>query len=316
MIPPALLTRLRAHDVDAMLEVTSLGSRRGVKSDKTLRLYRNAFAKFLTFLAQRQVGVLDVTAYEAALYRDWLVQGHVNQKKTRKSGAGTPRQRGQMELSSVATYLAPVRGLYVALVAFEVMERNPWLTVHFDQPKNAPPPPYTDAEVEAMLRSLSHSMPYEQVLVLLGAHAGLRVEEAVTLRCGNVDFSAGTLRFTGKGRKEREVPMSGSLSGALALLRDRQQLDANAAGVKFDQDGSVLNLENEDAARYALEKITTRAKVPWRGYHSLRRNAGSWLLRETGSIQAVQQHLGHADISTSARYTHYVRDHEETVRKR
>jgi len=278
-----LRAAMRAYDVEAALRLVRGHARRGVVSDHTLDAYRTGLAQFFEYLRAQHIPVLDLDRLEAGLFRDTL--------------------RRQYKSATVVARLAPVRQLYRALLIEDVTFRDPFADVTVPKPKDAPPKPYSQSEVDAMLAV--PLTPAEEVLVLLGANAGLRRDEMLKLTWGDVDMTAGRLRVYGKGRKERSVRISRSLRAALSRLTS----DTPERG----KDARVLAFDSTHQLTYALQKIVTRANVAWRGVHSLRRAAGSRLHRETGSLQAAQRLLGHASVETTTRYTYHDDTHDVAV---
>ncbi|WP_052351612.1 tyrosine-type recombinase/integrase [Deinococcus pimensis] len=278
-----LIHAMDALDVEAALRLVRGHARRGVVSDHTLESYRAGLVRFFGYVRQHHLRVVDLDRLEAGLYRDEL--------------------RRTFRAATVVARLAPVRQLYRALLIEEVTTRDPFAEVVVPKPKDAPPRPYAQAEVDAMLDCGLTAT--EEVLVLLGANGGLRRDEMLRLTWGDVDLAANRMKVFGKGRKERSVRVSRSLRAALHRLAE-ERADTPA-------EGRVLGFDATHQLVYALEKIVTRAKVPWRGVHSLRRAAGSRLHRETGSLQAAQKLLGHASIETTTRYTFHDDTHDAKV---
>ena len=144
--------------------------------------------------------------------------------------------------------------------------------------------PYAQAELEALLAVAS---PVERVLILLGAHAGLRASEMVALQWQDVDLAGRVLTVTcGKGGKRRRVVMSHSLTAALAA-RGRDS-------------GEVLPFQ-DGRARARMRKLCRRAGVAYKGLHSLRHAAGTRLAGER-DLRAAAEHLGHSQLETARVY--------------
>jgi integrase len=140
-------------------------------------------------------------------------------------------------------------------------------------------------------------------LVLLCAHGGLRIAEALALTWPAVDLAQGRLRVVaGKGGKSRTVSISVSLSAALQAIRP-----AGGQGpVVRSSEG--LAYADPTAPRRRLRRLCSQSDVTYLGFHSLRHSAGTRLARQTGNLQLVAAHLGHADISTAAVYAKWSDD--------
>jgi len=141
----------------------------------------------------------------------------------------------------------------------------------------------------------------DRVLVLLGAHAGLRVSEALALRHADVRLSDGELDVRdGKGGKARTVPVSASLASALREVAHTDSQDSREDG---HAEGRVLRLRDDRQARLRLRRLTVAAAgVPYRGYHALRHYCGTRLMRDTGDLDTVARVLGHSSIETARVY--------------
>jgi integrase/recombinase XerD len=147
--------------------------------------------------------------------------------------------------------------------------------------------------------------------------AGLRVSEWIGLQVRDVMLDEGLVRVFGKGSKERLVPIGRSAIGAVAIylreLRPRLErgggkgvLFLNARGVQLTRMGAWKILRKHvDAA-----KIGKRVSP-----HTLRHSFATHLLEHGADLRAVQEMLGHADISTTQMYTHLDRDYLRSVHK-
>ncbi len=199
--------------------------------------------------------------------------------------------------STVRVRLAAARALYAALRWVGATEANPWHDVHTQ--KDVVPPwekrkPYEPDEVRQLL---AHAIGDDLALVLLGAHAGLRVSEMLTLRWGDVETGRREIVVRkGKGGKPRTVQMSRTLAAALA---DLAMTDSDRGGVRA---GYVLPYGSAYSAWRRLNLVCARAGVEPRGVHSLRHAAGTRVMQETQSLEEAARHLGHASIETTRVY--------------
>jgi len=134
--------------------------------------------------------------------------------------------------------------------------------------------------------------------------SGLRLAELVSLDATDVDFSERMVRVTGKGAKTRVVPVGSRAIDALQAwlpLRARQ-LAAGETALFTGRSGKRLG------TRAVQQRVRNRARrqgVPGAVHpHTLRHSFASHLLESSGDLRAVQELLGHADISTTQIYTH------------
>jgi integrase/recombinase XerD len=142
--------------------------------------------------------------------------------------------------------------------------------------------------------------------------SGLRVSELVKLVLGAVDRRAGLLRVTGKGSKERIVPIGEPALEALdAYLAEGRPLLAQAArrsvdSVFLSRRGTAMTRQN---FFQRLKGIARRAGIPSERVspHVLRHAFATDLLEGGADLRAVQSMLGHSDLSTTQIYTHVSR---------
>jgi integrase/recombinase XerD len=143
---------------------------------------------------------------------------------------------------------------------------------------------------------------------------GLRVSELVGLDVGDWDRSSGLLRVTGKGDKERVVPISGAAEQALAeyLRAGRPALRSVHGKRRPDPDALLRNVRGGRLTRQAVHALVRtygeRAGLDIHP-HTLRHSCATHLLEGGADLRVLQELLGHADISTTQVYTHVDRAH-------
>jgi integrase/recombinase XerD len=141
--------------------------------------------------------------------------------------------------------------------------------------------------------------------------AGLRVSELVSLRVSDIDLAEGVVRCTGKGAKQRIVPMGKSSTEAtrIYLQRGRPYLGRLQRG-----DILFLNHRGQGITRQAVFQLVrdharnagiTKDVTP----HTLRHSFATHLLEGGCDLRSVQEMLGHASIETTQVYTHVSADH-------
>jgi len=172
----------------------------------------------------------------------------------------------------------------------------------------------TRDETRAVLQRLN-GVPRVMALLLYGA--GLRVSEWITLAVRDVLFDEGLVRVFGKGSKERLVPIGRSAIGAVAIyLRELRPRLEHGEGKGI----LLLNARGRPLTRMGAWKIlrryVERAKITKHvSPHTLRHSFATHLLEGGADLRAVQEMLGHADISTTQIYTHVDREYLRTVHK-
>lgn len=175
-------------------------------------------------------------------------------------------------------------------------------------------------EIEKLLAAPSLDEPLafrDRAMLELAYGAGLRVSEWISLGVRDVMLQDHLVRVFGKGAKERLVPIGRRAIGAIAVyLRElRPKLEkGEGKGILF------LNARGQPLSRMGAWKIL-RKYVDQAGItkpvspHTLRHSFATHLLEGGADLRAVQEMLGHVDISTTQIYTHVDREYLRTVHK-
>jgi integrase/recombinase XerD len=271
-------------------------------SPRTIDAYRRDVMRCVTFL--RDHGVQGPEAITPRLLREyvyWL--------RDRPSAPATIRRN----VSALRTWFRVL--LAEGLVTHDPTERleSParWRTL---------PNVLTEAEVGALLAapSLDERLVFrDRAMLELAYGAGLRISEWISMAVRDVLLDEALVRVMGKGSKERLVPIGRSAIGALALyLRElRPVLEKGAGqGVLFlNATGSPMSRMGAwKVVRKYAEQVGLHEKVT---PHTLRHSFATHLLTRGADLRAVQEMLGHADISTTQLYTHVDREYLRSVHK-
>lgn len=216
---------------------------------------------------------------------------------------------------SIQRALSALRTFYRYLLREQEVTCNPVSGV--SAPKSARRLPKTLTADQAarlvMQDSQAPLMLRDRALLELMYSSGLRLAEVVNLNLSELDLSSGSVRVTGKGRKVRDVPVGGKACEALrAWLASRHQFaGADETAVFVTRRGkrlggrAVQTRVRQWAERQGME-------VPVHP-HMLRHSFASHVLESSGDLRAVQEMLGHANISTTQIYTHLDFQHLASV---
>ncbi len=204
--------------------------------------------------------------------------------------------------ATVMARIAAASALYRALRWAGATDADPFADVK--RPKDRTKgivknPPYKQGFVQAMLNEADTQ---ERVLLLLLAHAGLRIAEALALTWGDLDLASRRLRVQhGKGDKARVVPLSARLREALTDWQKERPARA---------DERVLVLRAYSSAYERLQKLALKAGVAheFRGFHAGRKYAGTQLYAATKDFTRVAGFLGHEQVDTTRRYVEVPED--------
>ena len=216
---------------------------------------------------------------------------------------------------SIQRLLSATRSFYRWLMREGLAGHNPAAQVR--APKAARKLPGTlDTDAVARLLDIRDDSPLalrDKASMELFYSSGLRLSELAGLRWDQVDVASGLITVTGKGNKTRVVPLGSYASAALAKWnRVRGQFAGFEEPAVF-----VSNRGRPIAVRTIQSRIkhwARRQGLPQKVYpHLLRHSFASHMLESSGDLRAVQELLGHADISTTQVYTHLDFQHLASV---
>ena len=219
---------------------------------------------------------------------------------------------------SAARVVSCLRQFYQYLLRQGLIQDDP--SARVDAPRLGRPLPktLTEAEVEALLRAPLTDEPRGQrdrtMLEVLYA-TGLRVTELVTLTPQSVSLVQGVVRVTGKGDKERLVPLGEEAVAWLqSYVREGRPdiLNGRVCDYLFPTVRSCCMTRQAFwllIKRYALEAGIGKALSP----HTLRHAFATHLLNHGADLRVVQMLLGHSDLSTTQIYTHVARERLKQV---
>jgi integrase/recombinase XerC len=259
-------------------------------SPHTLRGYATDLAEFRTFLARQ--GVRGLARADSRAIRAWLAWLH--DRKLAKS--------------SIARKLATVRSCFKFLARRGAVELNPARQVRSPKlPKRLPSflPKDESKDLLDLEPGPSEAGLRDRALLELLYASGLRVAECCGLDRDDVDRRQGTVRVTGKGGKERVVPVGdAALQAVDAWLAVRGEargpLFTNSRGGRLTT-RSVHRIVKGRARAAGIDRRVTP--------HTLRHSFATHMLGEGADLRLIQELLGHSRLSTTQRYTHVSPEH-------
>lgn len=283
--------------VDAYLDHVRI--EKGLSSN-TVEAYARDLSKMLD-LAQRN-GVQDPAGLDLGFVDAYLVMlGH--------QGLGA---------RSAARHLSALRGLCKFLVRERALDTDPSALAERPRTRRALPIWLTFEEVERLLDAPDATTARglrDRAMMQLMYAAGLRVSELVSLPLAAVDVRRGLVRVTGKGGKQRLVPIGEVAMNAVdAYVREGRHDATGRQTVLFlSPRGGPLTRQGfwKLLVQYARAAGIRRHISP----HKLRHSFATHLLQNGADLRAVQAMLGHADIATTEIYTHVADDHVRKVHR-
>ncbi|MGB4106466.1 MAG: tyrosine recombinase XerC [Alphaproteobacteria bacterium] len=263
-------------------------------SRHTLRAYAGDvihFVKFLNGHIGRPVSIHDVSDAGIRDFRAWL---------SRKAMDGTANASRARSLSGVKNFLSWMDKHGVMHNAAIESIRTPKLPHKI-------PRPLHEIQARTLLDAATTIGDGEwmglrdRALFTLLYGCGLRIDEALSLNLGDMP-SDGYIRVTGKGRKERQVPVIDIVEINLKIYLDACPFPAeNARAIFLGAKGERLN---QGVAQKAMRSLRTALSLPENATpHALRHSFATHLLQNGANLREIQELLGHASLSTTQRYT-------------
>ncbi|WP_421379377.1 site-specific tyrosine recombinase XerD [Bacillus salacetis] len=220
---------------------------------------------------------------------------------------------------TIARHVASIRSFHQFLLREKVTDQDP--SIHIESPKmeRSLPKVLSIDEVEALLEAPQESTPLgirdKAMLEVLYA-TGIRVSELIRLKMEDVHLKMGFVRCIGKGNKERIIPIGKTAISVLEkyLLEGRPKLVSK----KHKDDSLFLNHHGKGLSRQGFWKILKGLAAEARiskelTPHTLRHSFATHLLENGADLRAVQEMLGHVDISTTQIYTHVTKTRMKDV---
>jgi integrase/recombinase XerD len=296
-----------AHTDDPLLEsnrqlceryLDSLWLEKGL-SDNTLASYRNDLKQLAEWSAKHNRELL-------ALGKEHLQQFLAERFERRVSARSSAR------------FLSCIRGLFSWAIRENLLKEDPSALI--DNPKLGRPLPksLTEEDVEALLAAPDITWPLglrDRTMLEVIYACGLRVSELVGLELPMVNLRQGVLRITGKGSKERLVPLGEEARHWLEryLKEGRPELMANIPGhILFPSNrGEPMTRQ---AFWHRLKAYATKAGIAKPlSPHTLRHAFATHLLNHGADLRVVQLLLGHSDLSTTQIYTHIAQERMKSL---
>jgi integrase/recombinase XerD len=276
-----------------------LGHERGLAAN-TLESYGRDLKQYCGFLSED-------TSYTAETASQATIVAYL--MLLRKQGKAT---------ATIARRLAALKAFYQFMIEGNYVTKNPTDNLSSPKLERRLPKILTVAEVEKLLEQPDISTPggiRDKAMLEVLYATGIRVSELINLNLDDLDFQEGFIRCIGKGSKERVVPMGEMAIRSLELYlsKGRPKLVSKntKAGLFLNHHGRRLTRQGfwKIVKKYAAQLKIRKEITP----HTLRHSFATHLLENGAEIRAVQEMLGHADISTTQIYTHVTRDRLKDV---
>ncbi|MGQ0648824.1 MAG: site-specific tyrosine recombinase XerD [Gemmatimonadaceae bacterium] len=271
-------------------------------SPRTREAYRRDILRLASYAVSKGVG-------SPADLRHQVLRSYVWHLKD----LGLSAQSIRRNVSAARTYFRFLLG--DGLITVDPSDR-----LEMPRPARDLPDVLTAEEVDQLIAAVhqTHPMYYrDKAMLELAYGAGLRVSEWIAIEVKDVLFEGGVVRVFGKGAKERMVPIGRDAFQAVSIylreLRPRLERGEGKGALFLNTRGRPLS---RMGAWGVLRQWVNRAGIEKRvSPHTLRHSFATHLLEGGADLRAVQEMLGHADISTTQIYTHVNREYLRSVHK-
>ena len=263
---------------------------RGLKKN-TVSAYFNDLEDFINYLEKREV--MNPQNINRNVILDYL-------ESCRENG---------YEVATIARRLVAIKIFFRYLLQERIIDHD--LTNVMEGPRlwRMLPGFFTPDEVERLLKAYNSrdTLDIRNRAIMETLYAtGMRVSELISLRLNNLHLSEGYLRVTGKGGKERLIPVGRTAGRQLEkyIAKARPVLDSTGTGstVFLTKNGNPLSRK---CVWIIVDKASQITGIGKKAYpHILRHSFASHLLSGGADLRVIQEMLGHADISTTQIYTH------------
>jgi len=276
---------------------------------------------------ERGLSMNSIESYEFDLiqFKNFIIENSINESPKKCSSSTVKRYLyknfSNKKSRSQARSISALKSFFNYLLFEGEIHSSPLNDLESPKIENKLPEVLTEDEIKRLISSVNIDSEFGQrnktiIEVLYGT--GIRVSELVELKLSNIFFKENILKVTGKGNKERFVPL-----GKIALieiekyLNDRDKLKINS---KFS-DILFLNRYGRQLTRSMIFKVindsSKNAEIDKKiSPHTLRHSYATHLLKNGADLRTIQLILGHESITTTEIYTHLDTFHLENVLKK
>lgn len=268
-------------------------------SEHTLISYRNDLTQFLEFAAahfDKKPEELEIAAIDRLIIRLWL---------------GELSENG-MARSTVARKVASIRSFFKYCFKRGAIMKNPAHLLIVPKAGKRLPKTVQPEEIQRMMELAKGDEPYERqnlAILELFYSTGMRLSELVLLNMNDIDFQKKQVTVTGKGNKQRVIPLGNqAVEACRKHLEKRSELyssrtDDDARSALFLAPGGqrIYARKVQDIVKKFLMKTS---EVSQKSPHVLRHSFATHMLDSGADIRIIKEFLGHANLSATQIYTH------------
>lgn len=261
-------------------------------SSHTIDSYRLALAQFFDYLRQGDAippELEEIEPMDISPFLGWL------------------HERGHNR-NSLRMKISAIKSLFKFCRKKGFIENNPAAMVATPKVEKKLPSFLLKNEVDKMFGEFNPDDPLESrnwALAELLYSSGMRISEALQLNVCDIHANGGTIKVTGKGAKERIVPIGSKAIDALgAYMKNRPVLKRNPEESALFLSARGKRMNSTDAYRVINKAMQNVTEAKQKSPHILRHSFATHMLDNGADIQSVSEMLGHASLSTTQVYTH------------
>ena len=276
---------------------------------------------------ERGLSMNSIESYEFDLiqFKNFIIKNSINESPKKCSSSTVKRYLyknfSNKKSRSQARSISALKSFFNYLLFEGEIHSSPLNDIESPKIENKLPEVLTEDEIKRLISSINLDSEFGQrnktiIEVLYGT--GIRVSELIELKLSNIFFKENILKVTGKGNKERFVPLGKIASIEIKkYLNDRDKLKINS---KFS-DILFLNRYGRQLTRSMIFKVindsSKNAEIDKKiSPHTLRHSYATHLLKNGADLRTIQLILGHESITTTEIYTHLDTFHLEDVLKK
>ena len=272
-------------------------------SKNTQLSYRNDLLKFSNYLTKKKI--LSLNSLNRNDIRNYLL-------KLKSDG---------LKPSSISRHIVSIRKFFEYLLQEGLISEDPSALIHSPKIWKNIPETLSVNEVTTLLSYISSLKNYrhafrDKVMVELSYACGLRVSELVNLKLNSIYFEESYIHVTGKGQKDRLIPINKS-----TLIIIDEYIKTERLKYNIDDNHLFLSQHKKFLTRQRIWQIIkkhiknagiTKNISP----HTLRHSFATHLLENGGTLRAIQEMLGHSNISTTEIYTHIEKNRLKNIHEK
>jgi integrase/recombinase XerC len=260
-------------------------------SSHTIRAYTDDLDQFFSFL-ETNFGEMDLASITAPFIRSWM--------------ASLKEQK--VSSKSINRKISSLKSFFKYLLRMELLDKSPMAGIISPKSGKRLPVYVEEKDMKLLLEHMEFPDDWrgrtDRLLITIFYHTGVRLTELVSLKNGQVDMAAATIRVIGKGNKERMIPLSTSLVDEIRLYQDEKYRSGRdpSPALLVNIQGKPLYVKYAYlAVKKYLSQVTTLDK---KSPHVLRHSFATHLMNHGADLNSVKELLGHSSLAATQLYTH------------